>query len=73
MCFLTFRSNIGLYLQVTAEIVGKKGVRELCGNVGRNKATQTGREGGGAVGMSQWKYFTRSAVLRVNSEKNAGR
>ena len=72
MCFLTFRSNVGLYLQVAAEIVGKKGVRELCDNVGGNVATQTGRGGGGAVGMRKWKYFARSALLRVNSGKNAG-
>jgi len=47
---------------VAAEIVGKKGVRELCRNVGGNMANQTGKRGGGEVGMSQWKYFARSAL-----------
>jgi hypothetical protein len=57
---------------VAAEIVGKKGARELCGNVGGNMVSQIGRRGEGAVGMCLWKYFARSAILRVNSGKNAG-
>jgi len=45
----------GIYLQVAAEIVGKKGVRELCGNVGGNMANQNGEIGRGAVDITQWK------------------
>lgn len=70
--FSRFGVTYDLCLQVAAEIVGKKGVRELCGDVGGNIAAQTGRGGGGAVGMSQWKYFARSALLRVNSGKKCG-
>jgi len=69
--FRRFGAMSGLYLQVAAEIVGKKGVRELCRN-GGNMANQTEKRGEGAVGMSQWKYFARSALSSVNSGENSG-
>jgi len=62
----------GLYLQVAAEIFGKKGVRELCGNFGGNVVNQNGEIGGGAVDITQLKYFARSALLRTNGGKNVG-
>jgi hypothetical protein len=52
--FRRFGVTYCLYLQVIAEIVGKKGVCELYWNVGGNMANQTGKGAGGAVGTSQW-------------------